>query len=209
MAAFVAVTVLQGCNGIFEGIYDEPQSGGENDYGYITSDNKKHTGRIYVDATDYGMWHYVDLHNTCIVSQPVDEDAPQNWDFAIHRYDAKTNGGAVAECGTSDLSKVQEAGFLPDNEFTSDIWTTDKMISDMSQMMQGIILYASDYYNPVLSGWMEVNTSSMPPVYKMSGKVYMLSLPDGSFVALKLSNFMSDAAVKGFLTIDYIYPVQL
>lgn len=79
----------------------------------------------------------------------------------------------------------------------------------MSQMMEGTILYAEDYYNPCLSQWLDVDTSTMPPVYTLSGKVYLLRLPDGTCAALRLTNFMSPAAIKGFMTIDYLYPVQL
>lgn len=52
-------------------------------------DDKSNTGRIYIDATDYTEWHYIDLLNKEVVTKNVDEDAPVNWDFAIHRYDAK------------------------------------------------------------------------------------------------------------------------
>ena len=45
-------------------------------------------------------------------------------------------------------------------------------------------------------------------VYTLSGKVYLIRLADGTFAALRLTNFMNDAAVKGFMTIDYLYPVQ-
>ena len=78
----------------------------------------------------------------------------------------------------------------------------------MSQMMDGIIRYAEDWYNHCLSGWLHVDTSTMPPIYTLSGKVYLLRLADGTFAALRLMNFMNDAAVKGFITIDYLYPVQ-
>ena len=79
----------------------------------------------------------------------------------------------------------------------------------MSQMMDGVIIYAEDYYNPCLSKWLNVNTSTMPPIYTLSGKVYIFRLSDDTYAALRLTNFMNDAAVKGFMTIDYLYPVQL
>lgn len=48
----------------------------------------------------------------------------------------------------------------------------------------------------------------MPPVYTLSRKIYLLRLADGTHAALRLANFMNDSAVKGFMTIDYLYPVQ-
>ena len=96
---------------------------------------------------------------------------------------------------------------IPAENFVTDTWTTNKITVDMSHMMDGIILYAEDYYNPCLSLWLDVDTSTMPPIYTLSGKIYLLRLSDGSFAALRLANFMNDAAVKGFMTIDYLYPL--
>ena len=54
----------------------------------------------------------------------------------------------------------------------------------------------------------DVDTSPIPPIYTLSGKIYLLRLEDGTFAALRLANFMNDAAVKGYMTIDYLYPVE-
>jgi hypothetical protein len=48
----------------------------------------------------------------------------------------------------------------------------------------------------------------MPPSYTLSNKIYILKLADGSKAALKLENYMNDAAVKGYMTIRYMYPVN-
>ena len=199
---------LSACNGILEDIYDAPEPEDSKIYGFIAVDNATHTGRIYIDATDYTEWHYIDLHGKSVTTASVDAEAPANWDFAIHRYDAKTNGGAVMESAAADFDMLTAVGTIPEEAFTADEWTTDKITVDMSQMMDGIIRYAEDWYNPVLSGWLHVDTSTMPPIYTLSGKVYLLRLADGTFAALRLMNFMNDAAVKGFMTIDYLYPVQ-
>lgn len=209
LSGVVAMLSLSACNGIFEDIYDEPLAEEKNEYGFIVVDDKSNTGRIYIDATDYTEWHYIDLLNKKVVTKNVDEDAPANWDFAVHRYDAKTNGGAVMECSATDFGSVPNINTIPEESFVADEWTTNKITVDMSQMMDGIILYAEDYYNPCLSKWLNVDTSTMPPIYTLSGKIYLLKLSDGSYAALRLSNYMSDAAIKGFMTIDYLYPVQL
>lgn len=200
---------LSACNGIFEGIYDEPSPEETKEYGFVAVDDRTHTGRIYIDATDYTEWHYIDLHDRLVVTLGVEERAPANWDFAVHRYDTKTNGGAVAESAAADFGSLPAVGSLPEEAFASDSWTTDRITVDMSQMMDGIIRYAEDWYNPTLSKWLRVDTSTMPPVYTLSGKLYLLRLSDGTCAAIRLTNFMNDAAVKGFMTIDYLYPVQL
>lgn len=198
---------LSACNGIFENIYDEPTNASE--YGFIAIDDRTCTGRIYIDATDYTEWHYIDLHDKQVATVAVGEAAPERWDFAVHRYDAKTNGGAVAESSAADFGTLPAVGSFPEDSFTVDVWTTDKITVDMSQMMDGIIRYAEDWYNPCLSKWLHVDTSTMPPIYTLSGTVYLLRMSDGTHAALRLTNFMNDAAVKGFMTIDYLYPVQL
>lgn len=207
VAGAIAMLSLPACNGIFEDIYDKPLPEENNEYGFIIADDHTRTGRIYIDATDYTQWHYIDLHNKEVTTTRVNEDAPFDWDFAIHRYDAKTNGGEVAECAASDFGSLPDISSINDVEFVGDEWTTDRITVDMSHMIDGVILYAEDYYNSCLSQWLNVNTSTMPPIYTLSGKVYLLRLADGSYAALRLYNFMSDAAIKGFMTIDYLYPV--
>ncbi|HJA97295.1 MAG TPA: HmuY family protein [Candidatus Alistipes faecavium] len=199
---------LPACNGIFEGIYDMPTTETGNEYGFILVDEGARTGRIYIDATDYTEWHYVDLRGKQVTTTAVDGAAPETWDFAVHRYDAKTNGAAVWESAVKDFASLPPAGSVPLESFARDEWTTDRITVDMSQMMDGIILYAEDYWNPCLSRWLDVDTSTMPPIYTLSGKIYLLRLKDGTCAALRLANFMNDAAVKGYMTIDYLYPVE-
>lgn len=199
---------LPACNGIFEGIYDMPTTETGNEYGFILVDEGARTGRIYIDATDYTEWHYVDLHGKQVTTTAVDGAAPETWDFAVHRYDAKTNGAAVWESTAGAFDALPAPGSVSEEQWTADEWTTDRITVDMSQMMDGIILYAEDYWNPCLSRWLDVDTSTMPPIYTLSGKIYLLRLEDGTFAALRLANFMNDVAVKGYMTIDYLYPVE-
>lgn len=208
LSGVIAMLSLSACNGIFENIYDVPQAENTKLYGFIAVDNNAHTGRIYIDATDYTKWHYIDLYDKSVTTVSVDAKAPEHWDFAIHRYDAKTNGGAVSESAATNFSMLPSVNSISAENFVTDEWTTKKITVDMSQMMDGIILYAEDWYNPCLSKWLNVDTSVMPPIYTLSGKIYLLRLKDGSYAALRLTDFMNDAAVKGFMTIDYVYPVQ-
>lgn len=209
MSGVIAMLSLSACNGIFEDIYDEPQPEETKVYGFISGDDKAHAGRIYVDATNYTEWHYINLHDKQVTTKGVGEEAPGEWDFAVHRYDAKTDGGEVAESAAADFGSLPEIGTLPSDAFVPDEWTTDRITVDMSQMMDGIIVYAEDDYNPCLSRWLHVDTSTMPPIYTLSGKIYLLRLRDGTYAALRLADFMNDAAVKGYLTIDYLYPAEL
>ncbi len=203
-----ALLSLPSCNGIFDDLYDDPAANTEQDYGFIARDETTHSGSIYIDATLYTEWHYVDLHNQQVTTLTVNDEPPAHWDFALHRYDTKTNGGAVWESSVNEFTALPAPEEISAESFVPDEWTTERISIDMSQMMDGVILYAEDYYNPCLSRWLDVNTSTMPPIYTLSGKAYLLRLSDGTYAALRLTNFMNDAAVKGYMTIDYQYPFE-
>ena len=79
----------------------------------------------------------------------------------------------------------------------------------MSGMMEGKIKYAESYYNTELSKWLFVDTSTMPPGYNPSNKVYVIKLKDNTIAAVRLRNFMNSAAAKGYMTIEYIYPFEV
>ncbi len=204
-----AMLSLPACNGIFGFLYDNPVEQAKNEYGFISEDASTHSGRIYIDATSFTHWQYIDLHNKEVAKVPIDSIEPARWDFAVHRYDAKTNGGAVSESSAADFTALPGLDRLAAAEYVADEWTTNRIAVDMSQMMDGIVLYAESYYNPCLSQWLDVNTSTMPPIYTLSGKIYILRLADGTYAALRLSNFMDDSSIKGFMTIDYLYPISI
>ena len=56
---------------------------------------------------------------------------------------------------------------------------------------------------------MNVAKSHMPPTYPLANKVYMVKLKYGTYAAVRLTNYMNASGVKGFMTIDYIYPFEL
>ncbi|MBO5251479.1 MAG: HmuY family protein [Bacteroidaceae bacterium] len=203
----VVIVLLSACNGIFEDIYDEPQDLQSNDYGFIKVDEATNSGTIYIDATQYTRWIYINFHTHQIDSVEITDDMvePEAWDLAVHRYDAKTNKGSVQETSFTSLDALVASGALPSGNFVAD--EPSKVTVDMSGMMDGVILYAESDVNPVLSAWLNVDTSTMPPIYTLSNKVYIVKLKDGTYAAVRLSNFMNDASVKGFMTIDYVYPL--
>lgn len=200
------------CDGILEGIYDEPTTEEVGDFGFIKTDPATHSGTIYIDATDYKRWTYVNLHTLKIDSVNVTDNTqkePEAWDIAIHRYDTKTNGGSVLETGSTGLTALKNTGKMPEGTYVEDIWTTEKIAIDMSGMMDGKIVYTESFYNEELSKWLKVDTGNMPPDYIPSNKVYMVKMKDGTYAAIRLMNYMNGSGVKGFMTIDYIYPFEL
>lgn len=201
--------LLSACNGLFSGIYDSPEEDDTKEYGFLTECTATSAGTIYIDATSYTQWTYIDFHNSTTDTREIDEAEPDSWDLAIHRYDAKTNGGSVAETGSGTFQTLLDSGSATVGEYVSDIWTTEKIITDMSTMMEGYLGYAESYYNEELSKWLFVDTSTMPPIYTPSEKIYIVRMADGTKAAVYLENYMNTSAVKGYMTIRYIYPISL
>lgn len=198
---------LSACNGVMGGIYDEPDTTIVSDFGFISSGDAGQFGVVYIDATSYTRWTYIDFSEQRIDTLEVGDAEPANWDIAVHRYDVKTNGAAVMETGYTGFDALL-AGGLPDGEMVKDEWTSDRIAVDMSGMMDGYIEYQESYYNTELSKWLDVDTSTMPPIYTLSKKVYLVKLQDGTYLAVRLANFMNDASVKGYMTIQYKYAIE-
>lgn len=204
---------LPSCNGIFEDLYDDPEQT-TYEVGFGPFDEATKSGYVYVDATKYTQWHYIDFDARTICTVDIDtetktSEVPDTWHIAIHRYDAKTNGAEVLETSATGFDVLRSAGSLPSGSWVEDEWSTNRITIDMSGMMDGVILYAEDYYNPCLSLWLDVDTSVMPPIYTLSKKVYLCRFSDGQIAALHLTNFMNDAGDKGYMLIEYVYPFEL
>lgn len=205
MMAGVAIVLLPSCNDVLGDLYDEPVSTSE--YGFIETCTSSKPGLIYINATDYTVWTYINFASKQIDSLSVTDPAPTKWDIAIHRYDAKTNNAKVVGTPLTDINQArtwENTDHLPE---VADVWTTDKIVTDMSTMMDGYLSYADSYYNPELSKWLNVDTSTMPPIYTPSDKVYIIYLEDGKRAAVKLKDYMNSAGIKGYMSIQYIYPL--
>lgn len=199
-----AALSLSACDGMFAGIYDEP----------IEAEMEIKEGSFsQINATEYTNWIYIDLSaqkaTTVEIGEGHDSEVPAEWDIAIHRYDIKTNGGAAFRTTYSSIDELKASGQLPDEtNFVGDEWTTEQIAIDMSGMMAGIIVYSEDYRNPVLSGWLDVDTSSMPPIYTMSNQVYLIRLKDNTYTAIRFTNYTNARGIKGYIDFDYLYPLD-
>ncbi len=208
LLSLFGILLLQGsCDGLFEDIYNTPAATVSDGYGFVETNTTTKSGTIYIDVTSYQSWTYISLKNKTIDTSNIvlGEAEPHVWDFAMHRYDVKTNGGAACETSYSSLDEVRNGGIPAGAVFVHD--TLSQVVIDMSHMMEGYLGYDTTEVNPVLSRWLDVDLSSMPPLYTLSQKPYIMRLCDGSYAALFFSNFMNEASVKGYVTIKYIYPL--
>ena len=121
LPAGAAMLSLPSCNGLFEGIYDEPVA--DTEFGFTKVEQATSSGTIYIDATSYTKWTYIDFETFSIDTTVIAEDGTETgevmegWDLAVHRYDTKTNGGAVIETEFSSLEEFLASGRLPDGEY--------------------------------------------------------------------------------------------
>ena len=192
-----------------DNIYDDPSEGDP-------SQHKKDNTYTNINATEYTNWVYLDLKNGSQKTLLYDNMAhiPAEWHFALHHYDCKTNGGAALETAYADLetfrrdaengtdARPSDASFKPD--------VADRIIIDMSGMMQGKVIYANTPKNKEQGKWLDVNMSTMPPTYKPSEKVYLLLMKDKTIAAIRFTGFANPNKynIKGYISFDYIYPVK-
>ncbi len=198
------------CDGMFEGVYDDVEGGSDptNKTAEIQT-----RGTLTIDATAYTEWHYINFHSgeittsTISLTDSTESGKPAEWDVALHRYDVKSNNGVAIETEYTTIDELLAEGLPTDDEWTADTFADNKITIDMSHMMEGYLVYLPDYYNPILSKWVDVNTSTMPPIYTMNQKVFVVRLSDDTHLALRLINFMNDKSVKGNMNFEYYYPL--
>lgn len=199
------------CNGIMSDIYDEPSAENTPEFGFTETDKENNSGTIYINTSSYTQWTYINFHTLGIDSARISEQMvePSEWDIAVHRYDVKTNGASVLETGFTGFATLVSSGTIPEGNYVADEWTTDRIVVDMSGMMEGNLEYAESYYNAELSKWLFVDTGTMPPGYYPSNKVYIVKFKDQTVGALRLKNFMNASGAKGYMTIEYLYPLEM
>ena len=100
---------LSACNGMFEGIYDDP----------IEAEMEiKESSFSQINATEYTNWVYIDLSErkatTVEIGEEHKSEIPAKWDLAIHRYDIKTNEGAAFQTTYTSIDDLKASGKLPE-----------------------------------------------------------------------------------------------
>ena len=202
-----SIWTFPSCDGILENIYDEPK---KELYGFTEMGDANKVGTIFVDASQYTRWIYLNFHQASIDSAMIVEGGEEysgEWDLAVHRWDTKTHDGSVVETDYTDLKAFLNDGKMPEGEWVKDVETDSTIIIDTSQMVDGIIKYVDGKVNPLLSTWLHLDMSTMPPIYSLSNKVYVVRFKDNTKAAVQLSNYMNEAYQKGYLTIKYVYPL--
>lgn len=223
LAAVALSGLLSGCD-MMEGLYDDPAEseidGDETEYHTVVDGVR--SGQYYIDATSYTQWIYINLHgeqpNVCTAEISMEDygetGKPDEWDFALHRYDVKTNGAEVMMTPYRSIEELLSAG-MPSGEWVADEYSEEALIVDMSHMLELYLVYAPGYVNKEASKWLDVNIGTlpdhliMPPIYTMRDNVMLYRFADGTYAAIQLVNYVSNDRyqAKGWMTVKYQYPV--
>ena len=147
-------------------------------------------------------------NNRFVYYQPTaTQAAPEEWTFAVHRNNVRTNGGAVLETTYTSMNDLPESSDAFRNmKFTEDEWTENEVWDSQDQMLLGNVPSQGIEINKVLSSWLCMDIPPMPPAFSMNNHVFILRLNDGSYAALQLENYLSPNGTKCHLTINYKYP---
>lgn len=217
MGTVFATGLFSACDAL-EGIYDNDRAGISQEEQQQYYDGVVKSGAFYADATSYTQWVYINLHGdslvmttTTISLEDYSEDgAPEEWDFALHRYDVKTNGGSVIQTEYNSVEELENnMTEAPAEGWDEDVYSNESVTIDMSHMLEGYLVYAPGYKNKTAALWLDVDTSTMPPNYSMSDKVFLYKFSDGTCAAIQLKNYMSNDRyqTKGWMTVAYKYPM--
>lgn len=139
---------------------------------------------------------------------PTDaQTEPEEWTFAVHRNNVRTNGGAVYETTYTSFAELPETSdAFADVDFTADEWTENKVWDSQDQMLLGLVPSQGIEINTPLSSWLTLDIPPMPPAFTRNGHVFLLRLKDGTMAALQLEDYISPTGTKCWLTINYKYP---
>lgn len=154
-----------------------------------------------LDVSAYDKWVYLSFADGTTRTLSYTQPAPEKWDVAFHRDNVKTNGGAALKTEFTELAQVTSA---PAEGYREDEMTRDVVIVDMSQMMQGVIVYDTVPVNMELNAW--VSRSGMPPVYTVGENVYVVRTKEGKHAKIKFSSYKNAVDKTGFATFEYEYP---
>lgn len=137
----------------------------------------------------------------------AEQTAPDEWSFAVHRNNVRTNGGAVLETTFTSMNELPETSEAFKNmAFQEDEWSENEVWDNQDKMLMCLVPSQGININKVLSSWLAMEIPPMPPSFTLNNHVFILRLQDGTYAALQLENYLSPTGTKCWLTINYKYP---
>lgn len=176
---------------------------------------------LVVDATDYKSWVYFSFEKGQVVAtKDVHESFAKDagWDIAFHRYDFRTNGGAsgshkgaVAETQETDMSK--EIPMPAESAFKKDEIGSLIVFFEVGENGKHDIKRAQIPVNYVLTTRKgehigAISSDGMPPVVKLSKKVYIVKTASGKLVKFKVTDYRNAHGKTGHIKFQYAFVAE-
>jgi HmuY protein len=185
----------------------------QGDWGESTSRS------MTIDTRSYTTWTYFSFEKGVLgVYKENEFDYKNNteWDLAFHRWDVRTNCGESGS-GKGGAYQTQYGGplnvdiwsIMPSKgEFVEDTHLKTYMAPPSMDPSAPAEQRLEVPANLVLSKWLEVQMSTIPPKYVILDKAFVVRTASGKHAAIKFTNYMNDKAVKGYASFDYVYPLD-
>ncbi len=170
-------------------------------------DGQTTMNRVWFDVFGQGL-----SNNRIESSTHTDTQAePEEWTFAIHRENARTNNGEVLETQYTSMGSLPATSKELLGNIAAPVWSKDEMTHtavwcDQSEMLASYIGCQSISISTAMSGWLHLQIPPVPPIYSLNNHVFLLKLADGTIAALQLENYLSSNGTKCHMTINYKYP---
>ncbi|MDE7150230.1 MAG: HmuY family protein [Bacteroidales bacterium] len=173
-------------------------------------DNKE-SAAAAIEATESGVWHYFSLTAGKEVGSGKESDsantvwfARTDWDFAVNKYQIRTNSGEATSVGSKGgvytfADGVSYAGaVLPDGaEFA-----VDKAIT--SSGMGGETTVVKSEATVIVFKTNEDGSLVMPPVY-LKAPVYAFRTADGlGYYKVEFTQYQNDAGESGHVEFNFV-----
>ena len=171
---------------------------------------RSETSESYIDATSRTTWNYFSLSENKVVGTGEETDADNaewfarnDWDFAVNRYNVRTNSGDATSIGSkggvhtmdSSVSFNSVSSVPSDADFIADVAVT-------SSGMSGTTTSVKSEASVILFKKNEDGSSIMPPVY-LQAPVYLIRTADGNHVyKVQFTQYVDENSVTGHVMFD-------
>lgn len=163
-----------------------------------TNNNTDVAGEIVINATSMTEWVYFSF-DTEDTFRLADSYNSANWDIGFQRYHLCTNSGSsgMGQGGAADMGKV---GFESVTQAPASGYTVDDSLEILR--MGGSINISA---NHLLETWGALDTTSMPPVFVPSDKIFVVRTADGKYAKVWLKSYYKNDGSSAHITMKYKY----
>lgn len=159
---------------------------------------------VQIDAKSYSEWVYFSIDKGEIVTvNPASFSSDLNWDIAFHRNDVRLNCGASGK-GAGGALKTSVKTLAEITTAPASGYKTDATKSIMTKFVLPVPVFENQPASTEIN-WLNVDTSSPPPVYTLFDEVYVIKTAQGKYAKIKFKNYLGDKNETMIITLEYAY----